>query len=99
MCFVRAWKTGFLAIAIAEILSQKMEVGEDCSSYSSAASRRIQMTSEVAAERERYSASVDDLATVTFFLTDHDIRFGPKNVQKPETDFRSVLSDAQSASV
>ncbi|PKU65123.1 hypothetical protein MA16_Dca004738 [Dendrobium catenatum] len=56
------------------------------------------MTSEVRAARERYSDSVDDRATVCFFLTVHEMSVLPRNEQYPEVDFLEFGSPAQSAS-
>ncbi|KAI0504645.1 hypothetical protein KFK09_015597 [Dendrobium nobile] len=84
---------------MADVLSQWIVVGRCCGSPNSCTRRRSQITSEVAAERDRYSTSVEDLAMVTCFLTVQETRFGPRKVQNPEMDLRSELSEAQSASV
>ncbi|KAI0527565.1 hypothetical protein KFK09_003169 [Dendrobium nobile] len=53
----------------------------------SVARRQIHRTSNVAEDRDLYSASIDDLATVFCFFTDQEIKFGPRKVQNPEIDF------------
>lgn len=82
-----------------EVLSQWIVVGDYCGRVSSAANWQSQRTFDVAADKDLYSASVEDFAMVTCFLTDHQIRFGSKNVQNPEIDFMLVASNAQLASV
>lgn len=55
--------------------------GEGCGRLSSAARRRSQIASEVAAESDLYSTSVEDLATVACFFTVQAMRFGPRKEQ------------------
>ena len=46
----------------------------------------------------RYSTSVEDLDTISYFLFLQEIRESPKKIQNPVVDLRSVGSLAQSAS-
>ena len=56
------------------------------------------MASRVAWVRAMYSASILDKAVVACFFEDQDI--GPRKLnRKPDIDFRSLISDPQSALV
>ncbi|GJZ62666.1 hypothetical protein Tco_0618803, partial [Tanacetum coccineum] len=45
-----------------------------------------------------YSASVEDLETISCFLEDRDIRHEPKKITEPETDLLVIGKDTQSLS-
>jgi hypothetical protein len=47
--------------------------------------------------RVRYSNSVLEWATIHFLREDHEMRLGPRKIQKPTVDFRSSGQPAQSA--
>ena len=61
--------------------------------------RRSQMISEEVVARARYSASVDERATVGCFLACQEMRLGPRKMQNPVVDHLSVESPAQSKSL
>ena len=61
-------------------------------------SMRSQASSAAVTARDRYSASVDDQATVCCFFALQLIGFVPKKMQKTEMDLRSSGSPAQSVS-
>ena len=58
-----------------------------------------QVSSEVAAARALYSASVLDLGTACGFLEDYEIKLLPRYMAKLVVDFRSSTSPPQSKSV
>lgn len=70
MCFVHWWRTGFVAIAVAEELSVNKEVvGTSFISFNRCCSHVI--SHDVCAS-VRYSASAEDLDTVCCFLVCHE---------------------------
>ena len=59
---------------------------------------QTQLSSAVVLARDRYSASVEDRATVHCFFALLDIRLGPRKTQKPLVDLLSTGQPTQSAS-
>ena len=59
---------------------------------------RSQSISEQAADIARYSASVEDLETLSCFLHFQETRLSPKNMHHPVVDLRVSGQSAQSAS-
>jgi hypothetical protein len=57
-----------------------------------------QINSQVAVDNALYSASEDDLETVTCFFAFHETREEPKKKQYPEVDLLVSKQPAQSAS-
>ena len=55
---------------------------------------RSQDTSAVVVARARYSASVEERATVVYFLEDQEIGEGPRNTRRPIVERRSEGSPA-----
>jgi len=70
MCLVLLWKTGFLVIAIVDILSQKSVVGSLLSCCRSPSILLSHTASHAALATTMYSASAEDGAVVACFLDD-----------------------------
>jgi len=60
---------------------------------------RNQMILEQAADMARYSASVDDLETWSYFLHFHKIKASPRNIHQPVVDFLVFGQLAKSTSL
>jgi len=67
MCLVLWWKTGFLAIKIADILLQNNGVASVCISLKSSRTNLNQIACVVASDAETYSTSAVDSATMFCF--------------------------------
>ena len=98
MCFVLSWNTGFLAMCIALILSQCRRTGFKEVSCSSSNSLTSQVTSLAADAIALYSASLDDLETVSCFLDFQLIGEEPNNNMYPVIDLLLFGHEAQSES-
>lgn len=83
-------------IAAAEELSVKSVVVAGTFIFSSSSRCRSHVISQVVYARARYSASVDDLAILCYFLVCHEIRFSLRNMANPVVDLRVVGQAAQS---
>ena len=61
--------------------------------------KHTQLSSAAVAATDLYSASVDEQATVDYFLDDQVIKLFPRNTRKAVVERRSTGLPAQSASV
>ena len=95
---VRAWKTGLDAITKALTLSHHNNGGVERNMPKSRRSIRSQNNSAAVEANALYSASVEDLETVDYFLADQVIGQLPKKTTIPKIDLGSTGSLAQSAS-
>jgi len=77
ICFMRVWYTRLCVRYVALRLSHKIEGVEEEDTPNSMRREVIQDNSAAVFAKDRYSASVDDLATA-FCLDDfHEMRLGP----------------------
>ena len=77
ICFYLSWLSGFLAIAIAGLLSQYRIVPLFCFSPMSSNVLLSQIAWEVALDAETYSASAVDWATTLFFFYNQEQMLDP----------------------
>lgn len=98
MCFVRSWKVGLLAMAMAARLSQKTAAGAGNRICKSLRRLEIQINSLDTAARARYSASADERDTVACFLDFQLTREAPRNTQKLVMERRVSGQEPQSES-
>lgn len=86
MCFERRDSMGFLVIAMAPALSHHIVTAFFIFNPNSFSSCFIHNTSWVVFDKEMYSASVDDRATIGCNLDCHDIGQFPRNIINPDVD-------------
>lgn len=92
-CFVREGNTGLDAKEMAEMFSRQ-SIGTN----SWQRNYQIIYKPDLLQYWHLYSASVDDLATGSYFLADNGTRLYPSKMQKPQVDHLYRESPAQSAS-
>ena len=74
MCFMRAWKTGFEAMARVDTLSHQRIGAAQRKTPKYLRSILIQQSSAATEAKALYSTSVEERDTVGYFLADHVIR-------------------------
>jgi len=98
-CLVRSWNTRLAAIWRALWFSQKRTGSLEHWMLRSLSRYRIHWSSQVAEARAWYSASKDDLETISCFFVLHEIKDFPKKKHwllanfKPYKDFKSFKLD------
>jgi len=88
MCFVRSWKTGFVAICKATWLSQKSRADKLHDTFKSCNRYRNKIISKLVLTIARYSTSADDLDTLVCFFYFHEIIEELRKMQYPDTNLR-----------
>ena len=84
---------------LALVLSACKGVGSVSEKSNSASKPRSQIISEQARDIARYSDSVDDLETLSYFLLFQEINASPKNMHQPVMERRVSAQPAQSSSL
>jgi hypothetical protein len=97
MCLVLEWSTGFFAMLMELVLSQRSGIWVH-SSPKSLKVYEIHNSWEQQLTTATYSASVVDWATLDCLREDHETNKDPRNWQEPEVDFLSTRQPAKSAS-
>ena len=77
-CLVLEWNEGFAASITAERLSQSIRGVEGRGILRSLSTRHSQVTSDAVSDRDLYSASVELLEIVDYFLDDHETILDPR---------------------
>ena len=94
-----SWKTGLLATCIAAVESQKKATTLGCGACNSPRRFTIQMNSLTAIYIALYSDSAEEWETTSCFLDFHEMRAGPKNIQKLDVERLVSKQDLQSSPV
>lgn len=81
ICFVHSWKTGLVAIWIANLLSQSIGTGVVCRTTNSVSKLETHTTSVTVEARLLYSASVELLKMVDCFF-DFQERMESRNLRR-----------------
>jgi len=99
MCFILEWRTGLEHRYVAPTLSHNNNGGFVSGICSSDKRFVIHIISVVVVATARYSASVEDLATVRCFLESQEMGLPPRYIRYVDVEVRSSVFPPQSASV